>query len=547
VAVAQQAQEQQARAIHFVRLKLRLTRNGMRGQVRRIVLFVLGGVAALWAAVGGFALFTGAGLAGGDAGLVMVTFAGAGLTLAWLLMPLLFFGVDETIDPARFALLPVSRRTLLRGMLAAACVSIPVLATAIALLGLVVGAAVRDGVPAAGVALAGAVLGLLTCVVGSRALTSAFASMLRSRRVRDLAAILIAALASSVAPLQLAVSSLVAHSDLDRATGIARVLAWTPLAAPYAAYVDVVGGRWAVALARLAIAAASVAVLTLWWWGTLESAMIGVVSGGRSTSRAGRPVGVVAGLFPAALRVLRPGRFSGLVAREWRYWWRDPRRRASLLSLTIAGVVLPVALRAGAGSGHGGTPLPVAVAFSALLAAMVLSNQFGTDGSAYALHLLIGVPGRVELRARACALALLMAPILAVVTAAVAALTGASAQLPAALGIVAAGLGVSAGASALLSVLVPYAFPESTNPFAVSGGTAGLRGLLAVAGSFAALALLVPLLLFAVLTHGMAAGLTVLAVGVVWGGAGLLIGTYIAGDILDRRGPEILAAVTPRR
>jgi ABC-2 type transport system permease protein len=106
---------------------------------------------------------------------------------------------------------------------------------------------------------------------------------------------------------------------------------------------------------------------------------------------------------------------------------------------------------------------------------------------------------------------------------------------------------VAAGASALLSVLVPYAFPESTNPFAVSGGTAGLRGLLAVAGSFAALALLVPLLLFAVLTHGMAAGLTVLAVGVVWGGAGLLIGTYIAGDILDRRGPEILAAVTPRR
>ena len=26
-----------------------------------------------------------------------------------------------------------------------------------------------------------------------------------------------------------------------------------------------------------------------------------------------------------------------------------------------------------------------------------------------------------------------------------------------------------------------------------------------------------------------------------------LLGTYIAGDILDRRGPEILVAVTPRR
>jgi ABC-2 type transport system permease protein len=519
----------------------------MRGQAWRILLFIFGIVVALCAAVGGFALFTGAAVVGGDTGLLIVAFAGAGLTLAWLLMPLLFFGVDETIDPARFALLPVPRRTLLLGMLAAACVGIPALATAVALLGLVVGAAVRHGLAAAGVALAGAVLGFLTCVVGSRALTSAFASMLRSRRVRDLAAILLAVLASSVAPLQLAVSSLISHSDLDRAARIARVLAWTPLAAPYAAYADAAGGRWALASARLAIAAASLLVLALWWFGTLESAMIGVVSGARSTSRAGRPAGAVAGLFPAALRVLRPGRFSGLVAREWRYWWRDPRRRASLFSLTIAGVVLPVVLRAGPAAGHGGTPLPLAATFSALLAAMVLANQFGTDGSAYALHLLVGVPGRVELRARAVALALLMTPILALVTVAVAVLTGAPGQLPAALGAVVAGLGASAGASAVVSVLAPYAFPDSTNPFAMTGGTGGLRALLAMVGSLAAAVLLVPLLLFAVLTHGLAAGLVVAVAGVVWGVAGLLIGTHIAGDILDRRGPEILAAVTPRR
>jgi ABC-2 type transport system permease protein len=534
------------RAAHFVRLKVRLTRNGIRGQAWRVVLFVFGVLVALWAAVGGFATFTAAAVIGGDTGLVMTAFAGAALTLAWLLMPLLFFGVDETIDPARFALLPVPRRTLLRGMLAAACASIPALATAVALLGLIVGAAVRDGVAAAVVAFAGAVLALLTCVVGSRALTSAFASMLRSRRVRDLAAILIAVLASSVAPLQLALSSLIAHSDPDRALRIARLLAWTPLAAPYAAYVDAADGRWAGALARLMIAAASVAALALWWFGTLESAMIGVVSGARS-SRAGSPVGAVAGLFPTVLRVLRPGRFSGLMAREWRYWWRDPRRRSSLLSLTIAGVVLPVALRGGPAAGPGGTPLPLAVAFSAVLAAMVLANQFGTDASAYALHLLVGVPGRVELRARATALALLMAPILVLVTIAVAVLTGAVAELPAAAGTVAAGLGVSAGASSLASVLAPYAFPDSTNPFAVSGGTGGLRALLGMAGSLVALVLLAPLLVLAVFMPGPVAGLVVLAAGVAWGVAGLLIGTSVAGDILDRRGPEILAAVTPRR
>ncbi|MGC9667117.1 ABC transporter permease [Planosporangium sp. 12N6] len=535
------------RALHFVRLKLRLTGNGLRGQTWRMVLFVVGVLVAVGSAVGGFALFTGAAAADGRIGPLVVAFAGAALTLGWLLLPMLFFGVDETIDPARFALLPIPRGTLLRGMLAAACVGVPAVASALALLGLVAGAGIGHGAAAAGVAFAGAVLGLLTCVLGSRALTSAFASMLRSRRVRDLAAILLAVLASSVGPLQLAASSLISHGDLDRAVRIARVLAWTPLAAPYTAYLDAAAGRWGYALARLAIAAATVAALALWWGATIESAMIGVASGGRSSARAGRTVGVVAALVPAALRRPRAGRFGGIVAREWRYWWRDPRRRASLLSMTIAGVVVPVALRAGPSVGHGGTPLPLAVAFSALLAAMVLANQFGLDASAYALHLLVGVPGRVELRARAVALLAFMVPVLVLVTVVIAVLTGVPGQLPAALGTVLGALGISAGAAALLSVLAPYAFPDSTNPFAVGGGTSGLRGMLALAGSLASGVLVAPLLLVAVFTRGPVAGSGVLAAGLVWGGAGLLAGTRLAGDILDQRGPEILAAVTPRR
>jgi ABC-2 type transport system permease protein len=538
----------QPTARDFVRLKLRLTGNGMRGHGWRVALFVAGSVLGFFGALAGFVLFFASGATRGPASLVTAGFGGAGLTLGWLLLPLLYFGVDETIDPARFALLPISRRTMLRGMLAAALVSVPSAATAVALLGLVTGAALGGGLPVAALALAAAVLAILLCVVGSRALTSAFASMLRSRRVRDLAAILIAVLASSIAPLQLGVSELVAHSDAGRAVAVARVLGWTPLAAAYTAPVDAADGRWADALAKLGIAAVTVVALALWWSATLESAMIGVVSGGRTVSRAGFRTGVVTSLLPALLRPLRPGRFTALMAREWRYWWRDPRRRASILSLTIAGVVLPVALRAGGSSGGGRTPLPLAVALSAVLAAMVLANQFGTDGSAYALHLLIGVPGRVELRARAIALALIMAPLLLLATVTVGLLTGApGAELPAAIGTVAAGLGVSTGVSALISVLTPYAFPDSTNPFSVSGGTGGMRGLLAAVGSFGALILQVPMLLFALLTHGLAAGLAVLAAGVAYGVTGLVLGTYIAGDILDRRGPEILVAVTPRR
>jgi ABC-2 type transport system permease protein len=38
-----------------------------------------------------------------------------------------------------------------------------------------------------------------------------------------------------------------------------------------------------------------------------------------------------------------------------------------------------------------------------------------------------------------------------------------------------------------------------------------------------------------------------LPVGLAYGGSAAWLGCYLAGDILDRRAPELLAAVTPRR
>ena len=72
-------------------------------------------------------------------------FGGGVLVLGWLLLPLVFFGVDETLDPARFALLPLSRRTLVTGLFAAALISVPVFAVLVAVAGLVVSAALLGG------------------------------------------------------------------------------------------------------------------------------------------------------------------------------------------------------------------------------------------------------------------------------------------------------------------------------------------------------------------------------------------------------------------
>ncbi|RQX35990.1 ABC transporter permease, partial [Micromonospora chalcea] len=153
MAVPVTAPERPARRVssrHFVRLKLRVLGNNFRGQKWRIALFVLGLLLGLWFAAVGFFLLATPGLADEPRYALMVAAFGGGLlTLGWLLLPLVFFGVDETLDPARFALLPLSRRTLVTGLLAAALVSVPALATALTAAGLVVTAGLLGGWSAA--------------------------------------------------------------------------------------------------------------------------------------------------------------------------------------------------------------------------------------------------------------------------------------------------------------------------------------------------------------------------------------------------------------
>jgi ABC-2 type transport system permease protein len=534
----------------FVRLKLRIMRNVMRGSGQRIALFVAAILGGLWAAMTGFGFFAvGGSSADPDIRTLVAAFGGAVLVLAWLLLPLLFFGVDETVDPARFALLPLRRRTLATGMLAAACVGIPPLVTLLASTGLLVGAAVRGGWAAALFTPVALVVGLLLCVVASRAVTSAFATMLRSRKVRDLAVIVIAVLASSIGPAQLLISSLVEGGSLTAAGRFARVLGWTPLGAPYAAVADAIDGRWAYACGKLAIAVLSIGLL-LWWWSfTIESAMVGAssTSGSADAGVAAPGASAVAGLVPRALRGLPASPALAIMSREWRYWWREPRRRAGLVSLVMASVVVPFTTRlAISGDATGGLPLPLSLSFAGLLVGMAQANQFGADGTAYGAHLLAGVPGRIDLRARGATLALLGLPTLLVVAVVLAVVTNGLGQLTPGIGALVAAFGVSLSVAALVSVLAPYPMPESTNAFAVNSGGSATKGLLAFAGLFVTMGLVSPvLIMYGYLPDDLT--WLILPIGVVWGVGALLLATYIAGDILDRRGPAVLLAVAPRR
>ncbi|MBU8857869.1 MULTISPECIES: ABC transporter permease [unclassified Micromonospora] len=548
-------------AWHFVRLKLRVLGNNFRGQTWRVALFVLGVLFGLWFAAVGFFLLAVPGLAGEPRyALMIAAFGGGLLTLGWLLLPLVFFGVDETLDPARFALLPLSRRTLVTGLLAAALVSVPALATAITSAGLVVTAGALGGWAAALVGALGVVLGLLVCLAGARALTSAFAAMLRSRRVRDLAAVLLAVLAALLGPLQLLVLAAVRQTDWDRLDGVARVVGWTPFGAPWTAGVDVAEGRAGAAVVKLLIAAATLGVLLFWWSRSLESAMVGTASSGPARTPRGVGGGAVAQLFPRAVGWARRDRFGALVARECRYWWRDARRRANLITVAVVGVFVPLMVNLGGPAflSEGGAAIEQATAdsspalvsltmiFVGALAVVTLANQFGFDGSSYAANLIAGVPGRVELRARMAAFSIYVVPMLVVIAIALAVVLGRPEWLGVMGGALFAAYGCGLAINALVSVLGAYSLPESSNPFALNSGAGFTKGLLTLVSMVGSAVVAVPFVVAAALLGDVWLWLA-LPVGMAYGGGAALLGAYMAGDTLDHRQPELLAHVTPRR
>ncbi|MEH1102032.1 ABC transporter permease [Micromonospora sp. CPCC 205561] len=547
-------------ARHFVRLKLRVMGNNFRGQGWRIALFVGGIVAGLWFAGTGFFLFAAPGLADEGRYALMVAAFGGGLTvLGWLLLPLVFFGVDETLDPARFALLPLPRRTLVTGLFAAAFVSVPTIAVLLALCGLVVTAGSLGGWPAAAVAAVGVVAGLLLCVAAARAVTSAFATALRSRRVRDLAAVLLAVLAALLGPLQLVGVAALGDADWDRLDGVAEVVGWTPFGAPWTAGIEVAEGRlWAAPL-KLLITAATVVALLAWWSRSLESAMVGAASAGPGRAQRGVTGGAVAQLFPKAVGWARRDRFGALVAREARYWWRDARRRANLITVAVAGLFVPVMVNLGgsgfvAGGGQGFSASPdsspllasLSMLFVGLLAAVTLANQFGFDGSAYAANVVAGVSGRQELRARMTAFSIYVLPMLAVIAVVVGVVLGEPGWIGLMAGTLLATYGAGLAVNCFVSVLGAYSLPETSNPFALNTGAGVAKSFLTLLAMLATAVAAVPMVAAAGLLGDVWLWLA-LPVGAAYGLGAALLGAYAAGDVLDHRMPELLATVTPRR
>ncbi len=523
----------------LIRLKLRLLRNSLRRSVWRTVgliigiVYGLGMVLAVLAAL--FALrFTSTAL---TADVTIVAYAV--LTAGWLLMSLLVFGVDETVDPARFALLPVRAGQLLPGLLAAALIGVPGAATLIIGAGLVLTWARTPALTAA--AIVAFLLGVLTCVLLARAGTAALASVLASRRFRDLAFVGLAVFGVAIG---LGANLLGALGSSDpgvlRAAlaDLARVAGWTPFGWAWAVPADVARGNWPAAGLHLLLAVALVAVLWRAWEHFLDLRLTSPIEGSGEAARV-RGSSWPDRLYPATA-------VGGVAARTLRYWRRDPRYLAGIAGFLIAPVIIVVSQLA---NPDGSTEV---AAFAPCILGMVVglsvAQDLSYDGSALWLHVASGLRGADDRAGRVWSTLTVYGPLSLILLVVAIGFSGEWSLAVPVVGLTVGLMLISLGVGAFVGTLWQWpAPPPGTNPFQ-SGNNGGLPALLSfTVASFGTLLLAAPLIGLVVWSFFTPwVGWLTLPLGLVIGLVVLRLGISRGGQILDHRWPEALRAVSEK-
>ncbi|MFB7267684.1 transporter [Streptomyces nojiriensis] len=519
----------------FVRLKLSLLRNGLKGSSKRKAAYFS---TLAFALVVGFFVTLGLALLHGNAhaGTVVVLLA-AILALGWTFMPLFFPTGDETLDPSRLVMLPLRPRPLVRALLASSLVGIGPLFTLCLAVGSVL--AVARGAAGAVAAVVAAPLLVLGCVTLARAMATANVRLLTSRKGRDLAILSGLLIAVGGQLVNFGSQRLSQAGGLTALEPVEAVVRWLPPATAVGMVDSASEGAYGVAVAQLALTLAAVAAL-LWFWERSLTKLMVTPDG--STVTAARPTkdrgaGGLWSLLPA-------GRTGATVQRTLRYALRDPKTKASMVTALAIGLIIPVfnALQ-GTGSVYLGC-------FGAAMLGMQMYNQFGQDTSAFwmvAQTISSTRDAYVELRARAAALALVTVPYTVLVMVITAAVIGEWSSFPAATGLALALLGSMLCTGALASARFPYSIPSDGAFKNVVPGQAGLAWAGIFAGLLVSAVVSAPVITLTIWLK--AAGhqdisWIVLPLGVAWGALAAWAGLRLAAPTVARKLPEILWAVS---
>ncbi|MFE7095913.1 transporter [Streptomyces erythrochromogenes] len=521
----------------FLRIKLSLLRNGLKGSSKRKAAYFS---TLAFALVVGFFMTLGLGLLHGNAhaGTVVVLLA-AILALGWAFMPLFFPTGDETLDPSRLVMLPLRPRPLVRALLVSSLVGIGPLFTLCLAIGSVI--AVARGAAGAVAAVVAVPLLLLGCVTLARAVATANVRLLTSRKGRDLALLSGLVIAVGAQLANFASQSLFEAGGLSKLEPVVAVVQWLPPATAVGMVDSVSEGAYGRAAAQLLLTVAAVAGL-LWSWERSLTKLMVTPDG--STIAASGPVKDRVGAGGGLWSLMPGGRTGASMQRSLRYLVRDPKTKSATVTALAIGVIVPVfnALQ-GTGSVYLGC-------FGAGMLGVQMYNQFGQDTSAFwmvAQTISNTRDAYVELRARAAALALVTVPYTVLVTAVTAALVDDWQAFPAGVGVALALLGAMLCTGALASARFPYSIPSDGAFKNVAPGQGGLAWGGIAAGMLVSALVSAPVIALAIWLNGAEhrdMSWVVLPIGVAWGWLAAWAGLRLAAPTVSRKLPEILLAVS---
>lgn len=514
---------------HLVRLKVDLLRNTLRRSRAQLIGLILGFAYGAFVVVGlAVAIATLRGTP--DAARLVVTLGGAVGIVLWSVLPIFAFGSDPTVDPARFATFSVPPRQLAIGLVLAAFVGLPAVASLALGLGAVV--ASSQTLWSMVTALVAVPVGILTAVTVSRWVSSLATGAVSSRRGRDVTAILGVLLLAVVLP---------AASLFGRAAGdwvgfaetSATVLGWTPLGWAWAAPGDVAAGDGATGALRLALGLAGLAVAMGLW----DRAVRRQVVSPRGVTRR-RSQGAAAGDLGVLGRVPEDSAWA-VAARMLTYWARDPRYQVSMFLTPFVPLVLLVPFFT---ADLGWVPLLMAP-LAAFLLGWSEHNSVAFDSTAFWMHVASGLPARADRWGRLLPNMLLAVPLIAAYSVAGAWLGDRWDLLPVIVGLSAALLGAGYALSSVMSVVLPYPVPKpGDSPFQTPPGAAGMTLLSQTVASIGTLVLAAPVAALGLLAWsgtGWAAwpalvGGLALGAGYVW------VGLRLGATAYERQAPELL-------
>jgi len=518
----------------LVQLKLRLLVNALRSSNSAKVSFIISSTFAVLLAI--FTFLVLAGFRGKSTSVELTSVIFTVFAFGWLIAPIMVFGLDSTLDPATLALYPLRTRPLAVGLLAASFTGLWPLANIIGLLGVTVGLA--SGGLGVIVAVVAVVLEVLFCIALARFVTTSLASLLRSRRGRDLAAFLIIPLFAlyeffaQVAPKAASEGTITAASF----AGFDSWMRWLPPGLAAHAIQDASDGRPGLAVARLGALAAIILVFVWLWVRSLGRALVTA----DTTTQSSRVRGTRLPLAGLGLR-------GAVAARFWLYQRREP------LSLVYWALVAVITAAVSASAVFGRTHHPAVILASAVfgpaLVGIFHANSAAQTGPAFVLEA-TALSRRRDLRAyfsgQNLVLGAIGAPLVVAVCFALAAAAGDPGVGVEATPVVLAGLGAALGLSGLFTAALPYPMVKraGTPVFVPAPGYAGYRlgGLLTLVGTAV---LAAPAIVGAVLA---ANGPDAIRIGVlvpcaaVYGFALALIGVRLAAKVAEGTLPEMCQA-----